>query len=281
MAADEDDRLGMNRPIARRDFIQGAAITAASLAAGLRAARAAPQDVEGYDPPILTGMRGSHPGSFEAAHALRDGKFWTHADTVRDADSYDLVIVGAGISGLAAAHFYRAEQPQARILILDNHDDFGGHAKRNEFHQDGRLELMNGGTLEIDSPRPYSPVADGLLKTLGIDPPALEKAHADKSFYPGQGMGEGIFFCRNIFGADRTVSGVGTRPWREVLETAPLSARVKEDLIRIQEGKTDYMNWAFFGAEEGSPLTHEFPRLPAEHRQGRSRHHRLLPGPDA
>ena len=49
-------------------------------------------------------------------------------------EDYDLVVVGAGLSGLAAAHFYREQRPAARILLLDNHDDFGGHAKRNEFN---------------------------------------------------------------------------------------------------------------------------------------------------
>ena len=117
-------------------------------------------------------MRGSHPGSFENAHALRDGDFWTAATrrSRTPARRYDLVVVGGGISGLSAAHFYRAARPDARILILDNHDDFGGHAKRNEFHLDGKLHLMNGGTLEIDSPRPYSAVADGLLNDAGHRP---------------------------------------------------------------------------------------------------------------
>ena len=73
---------------------------------------------------MLTGLRGSHPGSYEVAHSLRDGKFWQTAPQPEPGeDSYDLVIVGEGISGLAAAHFYRAQTPGARILILDNHDD--------------------------------------------------------------------------------------------------------------------------------------------------------------
>jgi spermidine dehydrogenase len=125
----------------------------------------AAQDAVGYYPPLLTGMRGSHPGSFEDAHALRDGHTWPAATDT--GEEYDLIVVGGGISGLAAAHFYRAQAPKSRILILDNHDDFGGHAKRNEFNLNGQLHLMNGGTLEIDSPRPYGPVAAGLLKTLG------------------------------------------------------------------------------------------------------------------
>ena len=101
----------------------------------------AAQDEPGYYPPTRTGMRGSHPGSFENAHALRDGTLAIeHVDTTDD--PYDLIVVGGGISGLSAAHFYRSARPQARILIIENHDDFGGHAKRNEVHVDGHLLLL-------------------------------------------------------------------------------------------------------------------------------------------
>ncbi len=120
----------MDRPITRRDFLNGVAI-GASIAAGgpLYAASlveptsssagstspalglsGAAQDAAGYYPPLLTGLRGSHPGSFEDAHALRDGQSWpAPADTGED---YDLIVVGGGISGLAAAHFYRAHLTQ-------------------------------------------------------------------------------------------------------------------------------------------------------------------------
>jgi spermidine dehydrogenase len=174
-----DRSLGEHRRIPRRDFLQGmlvgaagtlsgsllegyAGSAAAAQALGVAAADAAaagaagpaPQDLPGYYPPRLTGMRGSHPGSFEAAHALRDGKPIGPITDTRE--SYDLIVVGGGLSGLAATHFFRARTSGAsRVLILDNHDDFGGHAKRNEFLLGGRLELLNGGTLEIDSPRPY------------------------------------------------------------------------------------------------------------------------------
>ena len=106
-------------------------------------------------------MRGSHPGAFETAHSVRDGDFWEKAGKPVDSgETYDLVVVGGGISGLAAAYFYRKQAgPSARILILDNHDDFGGHAKRNEFRPGGRLLLTNGGTVSIESPFPYSKVA--------------------------------------------------------------------------------------------------------------------------
>src|SRR3984885_7051814 len=171
-----------HRPITRRDFLNGVAIGIGGTIAGARspdfvvaafASEPAPQDGAGYNPPALTGLRGNHPGSFEGAHRLRDADFWSQAGNIKDTnETYDLVVVGGGISGLAAAHFYRARHETARILILDNHDDFGGHAKRNEFDLGGHLGLLNGGTMLIDSPHPYSAVADGLLKTLGIDPVA-------------------------------------------------------------------------------------------------------------
>ncbi|HEY1449298.1 MAG TPA: NAD(P)-binding protein, partial [Caulobacteraceae bacterium] len=162
-------------------------------------------------------------------------------------ETYDLIIVGGGISGLSAAHFFRKARPGARILIIDNHDDFGGHAKRNEHHLGNKLHLMNGGTLEIDSPFPYSPVADGLLKTLGIDPPALEKASMHREVYGSLGLQSGMFFDKETFGVDATVAGMPSRytgpggSWPDFLKAAPLSDAVKADIARIETGTADYM----------------------------------------
>ena len=152
-----------------------------------------PQNHAGYNPPASTGLRGSHPGSFEIAHSLRDGTFWQNAAAPESLpEKYDLVIVGGGISGLAAAYFYRERAGSgAKILILENHDDFGGHAKRNEFHLGGKLQLLNGGTMLIDSPTPYSAEAAGLLKKLGIDAAALDKRCTDHGFYKSLGLESG------------------------------------------------------------------------------------------
>ena len=248
------DPLGLRCPIDRRDFLNGAAVGIGVLGAvglgGAAQAQAAVggQDQPGYYPPTLRGMRGSHPGSFETAHALRDGDFWDHAKAPEDTDQpYDLVVVGAGISGLSAAYFYRAARPGARILILDNHDDFGGHAKRNEFQLNGRLALLNGGTLEIDSPQPYGAVAAGLLTELGIDPVALAKA-CDRPDVQA-GLDGAVFFDRETFGADAlVVGGIGREGgvWdpeaaKVFAAKTPLSPAAQADLVRLISAKIDYM----------------------------------------
>ncbi len=154
----------MTKQIKRRDFVSGVAIGAGGLLlAGCTDDRPvsfanevprgglAPSSGS-YYPPTLTGMRGSHDGSYEVAHAL-SWRGEKPADYQLLEEHYDLVVVGAGMSGLAAAHFYREKMgPEARILILDNHDDFGGHAKRNEFHRDGRMMVSLGAERRISNP---------------------------------------------------------------------------------------------------------------------------------
>jgi spermidine dehydrogenase len=243
------DDAGGDPPIARRDFLNGVALGAGGLLAsgwlptGAAAAGAGEaQDAAGYYPPTLSGMRGSHPGSFEAAHAMRDGDLTARRPTPID-EPYDLVIVGAGIGGLAAAHFYRRRRPDARILILDNHDDFGGHAKRNEFHTGGRMLLSNGGTWAIESPFPYSDVARGLLTELGIDPPALDKRDHHREYYAG--LGRAVFFDRETFGIDRLVTGLPATSrdadWAAFLARTPLSAAARSGITRIETGTADHL----------------------------------------
>lgn len=252
MTRKRDSELGMDRPIARRDFLQGAAVAAAAfstmppaLAAATEGEKLA-QNNPGYYPPTREGMRGSHPGSFEAAHEVRDGDFWNHAQGLEDtSESFDLVIAGGGISGLSAAHFYLQAKPKAKILIIENHDDFGGHAKRNEFHMGGRMLLLNGGTMGIESPYPYSKVADGLLKHLGVHPVELSKECNDPAIY--KGLKQAVYFDKETFGADKLVVGGGPyeKPDRNAihgfLTRTPLSEVVQRDILRIETGMDDAM----------------------------------------
>jgi spermidine dehydrogenase len=248
----------MHRKITRRDFLNGVATTAgaAMMPWDLFAAQSSSLEKSpNYYPPALTGMRGSHAGSFETAHSLRDGTFWDSAGKPEDTgEIYDLIIVGGGISGLSAAHFYRkASGGKARILILDNHDDFGGHAKRNEFRVNNAFRLGFGGTFSIESPAPYSAVAKGVIEELGIDVPSYSK-YFDKKLYPSAGLHAKIFFDKETFGADKLTVNPSPRDGgesedetpesarllKQFLAEAPLADKAKSDLRLLYQEPRDY-----------------------------------------
>src|SRR5260370_25836365 len=178
--------------------------------------------------------------SFEAAHGVRDGTFWQTAGSATSTDAtYDLIVVGAGISGLAAAHFFRKRAgDQARILILEAHDDFGGHAARKEFHAGNRL-LLSYGAQSIESPSRYSAEAKGLLADLGVDVQKFYHYY-DQNLFSSLKLGSGMFFDRETFGEDRLVSGFGKIPHPELFAKAPLSDPARPHLLRLYTEKVDY-----------------------------------------
>ena len=242
-----------SKKITRRDFCNGIAI-------GTGISLLSPMDLFGqnaftiqnpkqpftYYPPTLTGMRGSHKGSFEVAHALA----WTGEKPTKYEkldEEYDLVIVGAGISGLATAWFYQKKMgSDARILLLDNHDDFGGHAKRNEFHQDGRLLLGIGGSVNLDNPQDYSEISRNLLNDLGVDLDSMA-ANIDDN-YPLSNPSANNALA--IPGPDGhvitkgnwvdTMQGVGDI--KSTIESLPLAESEQQKLIQFLGGKHDYLD---------------------------------------
>lgn len=252
MNTNDDRDLGLSRPITRRDFLNGAAVAVGAIGGSALAqqteelepfrAQGITQQDPRYYPPGLTGMRGSHPGSFDAAHDVRDHKGWTGSDAADTGEVYDLVVVGAGLSGLAAAHFFRkANGARSRILLLDNHDDFGGHAKRNEFKHGNRLLIGYGGTEQIyPNPAAYSADALALIKEIGVDTDRFYTAF-DRNLYKSYGLERGIFFDKETFGTDRLVLGEGRPSWPEFLAKTPLSAAARADLARLYDEKRDCM----------------------------------------
>ncbi len=216
----------MSNMISRRDFLNGTALVIAGGLTPLAQLRAAP---DRYYPPSLTGLRGSHPGSFEVAHeAGREGKSFDISGLPVE-QSFDLVVVGGGISGLAAAWFYRESHgPASRILILDNHDDFGGHAKRNEFRVGDRFLIGYGGAESLQSPKAmFSKTVNRLLQALGVDIRRWDTAF-DRKLYASLGLTEGVYFERETFGVDRLVVG---NPNVTGADSAEHDAKLTEALI--------------------------------------------------
>ncbi len=235
-----DRLLGMGRDISRRDFIHDVSLAGLGLAlpVGLaaHAAGSAAAPLAGNYPPVRTGMRGSHAGAFEVAHALaREGKAFPAPTDLEE--THDLVVVGGGISGLAAAYYYRKRfGPDARILILENHDDFGGHAKRNEFHQGGRMRLSWGGTMNLEYPL-FSDEVNALLGELGVDIDTLLEGYHFR-YGSGPKGKHALFFDAETFGRDVLVQDFSFRAGRETdlngaIDRFPISEASRESLKKF------------------------------------------------
>lgn len=235
-----DRELGMYRAIRRRDFLNGVALTVGGAALGgfgCPAIAAAPS----ADPSALTGMQGHSVSAMNVMHSIRDGSFWDTAPAPRPTgERYDLIVVGGGISGLAAALLYRQQVgDRAKILILENNDDFGGHARRNEFTaSNGKTILGYGGSESLQSPSYFSPLVNKVLEDVGIDLATFEKWY-DSSWHEDRGLGEGVFFSKDVFGADALV--VKTETAAEWVPKTPLNDKAKSDLIELIDAPRDYL----------------------------------------
>lgn len=242
-----DRELGMHRPITRRDFLDGAARVGGALAVGgaLGFAGCGPlgEDEEtggggeASYPPDSTGMRGETDEAMRIPHELRDGTFWDRAGTPTDTgERYDLVVVGAGISGLAAARFAQRELGRdARILIVDPLDDFGGHAARNEFQTSARTLIGYGGSQTLEAPSEFRRPALELLDDVGVELQRFRR-YFDRGFNRRHGLRHGVFFDRETYGTDELVYGDGPL---EIIRGAPLQPRARSDLLRIYGDSPD------------------------------------------
>lgn len=241
----DDRELGMHVPITRRDFMNGMLVATGAMMTPPHAFGASASTAY---PPALTGLRGSHAGSFERAHALALGIAHV-TDAPRVDGNYDLVVVGAGLSGLAAAYLYRQRNPAAKVLLLDTHDDFGGHAKRNEFTTNGKTIIGYGGSQSIDGPGGYSSNSKKILADLGVNTQVFYEAF-DRQKYNVLGLDAGIFFDAATFGRDVLVAGdrVGgyfqseKLPDAAYLQQFPISPAAQQDLLRLLTERRDYLS---------------------------------------
>jgi spermidine dehydrogenase len=249
----------MKTEITRRDLLNGMVIGAGGILLPAyeteSAARSAgfgvsPEVLAQTYPPTLTGMRGSHEGSFEVVHALAwQGQKPDSYELL--AEHYDLIVIGGGMSGLAAAWYYRKKAgPEARILILDNHDDFGGHAKRNEFHYKGRMVLSLAGAQNLDNPSNYSEAAGSLLRDIGIDEGAIEQmgANTPEDYLLGGKLNADLGLTVPDGEHHLTVGGHwvkffhGRGDYRNAVKKLPISQEQQDKLIAFFGGDVDFLD---------------------------------------
>ena len=238
--------------ITRRDFLNGVSLGIAGTIAPIDFLKSQGIDID-YYPPVLTGIRGNHPNSFNYAHKLAfTGSGFI--DEIKDTgESYDLIVVGGGISGLSAAYFFKDRVEQIpKTLILDNHDDFGGHAKRNEFVVNERTMLAYGGSQSIESPSYYEEVSKKLLSDLGIDFNKFYQAY-DFDYFKNRGLDTGFYFNKTTYGVSQIVKNVPTFRYdltykdsikpdniQRVASQLPISDQSKEEFVRLFLDQTDF-----------------------------------------
>ncbi|MEU4324276.1 NAD(P)-binding protein [Nonomuraea dietziae] len=246
--------LGMGRPISRRDFFDGVAMAAGAAALsglagcglGANLGRIGTDDLEvPYAvrfPPTLTGLQGDTPAALSVPHALRDDRFWQYAGTPRaTGETYDLVVVGGGISGVSAAFEWQRLNPGARILILDNHDEIGGHARRNEFtHRSRRGPLIGcGGSRSIEAPSVWTEEGKALLDQLGVEVHRFEEYY-DQELYSGLDMSDSVMCDRESFAAEKLVRLTDDLTSEQLADQLPIADQAKKDLVTLYEDPPDY-----------------------------------------
>jgi spermidine dehydrogenase len=174
-----DGALGMNAGITRRDFLGSTLLASGAL---LLEGIAPNELLAGGDEFSGYGGVGEYSRSngntlevLLAGHKMRDGAYDPlSADTVDTGEIYDCVVVGGGISGLAAALFFlRHAGPGKSVLILENHPIFGGEAKQNEFLVDGKRLIAHQGSAIYLVPYPHSFIAR-FYDSIGLHTPRLQ-----------------------------------------------------------------------------------------------------------
>ncbi len=240
--------------ITRRDFINGMLVSLGSTMIPPLALFKDPKLLfeDDVNPPRITGLRGNHPGSFEVAHALAcEGKTDWGAVQEDDDPSYDLVVVGAGISGLAAARFFQQHHGTGkRILVLDNHANFGGIAQRNEFVLNGTLHINYGGSQSME-PDGFSRKTRALLKDLGVNLDRFQQAY-DFDFFKRHRLRPVTFFHHARYGRDHLANNAiydlsGLMPGlktgaifsKDDITGMPLTDAAKKQLLAVMQHSGD------------------------------------------
>jgi spermidine dehydrogenase len=245
----DDKLLGTEQGITRRDFLNATLLASGSLLlnpvspADLLAAKPRPKedDWTGYGGiGDYANSNGNPLGVLEAGHQIRDGLFESLPATVFDTgETYDCVVVGGGISGLAAALIFQRQAGNGKTcLVLDNHPIFGGEAKRNEFLVGGHRLIAHQGSAFFPVPYPHSFIAR-FYESIGLKTPRLEyqkwgssEPEIQVSRTPYLGSAPSATYFGPKFGQPRGLWL--TDPWGTQTEKAPIPTKAREELKKFQ-----------------------------------------------
>lgn len=239
--------LGMDAEMVRGDFLDGR--PQIGNPAGSGAAKLAQADWDGYSGVgDYAGANGNTYAVMNAGHGIRDGLYGGELKEAHaTGEVYDCVVVGGGISGLAAAHIYSERTHRSkRCLVLEDHPIFGGEARRNEFMVDGKRLIANQGSAMFFPSLPLS-ATQKFYESIGFD---------GKPFtYQQWGGGEPELKLTNVpytWGGPNCGMFFGARfghpegmwlldPWGKKLAGAPLPGSVKEQLLKARAGNPSFV----------------------------------------
>ena len=247
------ETLGVDRDITRRDFLNSTLLASGGMLLNPVSptqllARASGKERE-FSEDDWTGYggvgdyansNGNTTAVMEAGHRIRDGEFESLPASVIDTgETYDCVVVGGGISGLAAALIFHRQGGEGKsCLVLDNHPIFGGEAKRNEFLVDGHRLTAHQGSALFQVTYPHSFIRQ-FYESIGLKAPRLEyqkwsgpepEIPLARTPYLGSEP-YGLYFGAK-FGKPQGLWL--TDPWGKKLEGAPISAKARGELLRYQ-----------------------------------------------
>lgn len=251
--------LGLDEPISRRDFLDGALVASGGILLGA----AAPQQLlsqTGWAGYTGEGDYRNSAGNSEdvvhSAHAVRDGAYdKLPSEPVETGETFDCVVVGGGFSGLSAAMFFKQRAGAgSTCLILDNASMFGGIAKRNEFVVNGHRLYAPQGSVHFQPPYPHS-FLKGVYDSMGMD------FNAFKDYQTWQGPSPEIALTRSpyrVLGMKEKTYGFyfGAKfgkkpgvwvvdPWGKNLEGTPLSESTRREMLAWHRGDRKEPAWRY------------------------------------
>src|SRR5271166_475279 len=244
-----DKFLGMDQPISRRDFLNSTLLASGSLLMG----SSTPLQLFSEDDWTGYGGGGDYSRSngdtyeiMQAGHRIRDGEFERLPATAIDTNElYDCVVVGGGISGLAAALFFLRQAGRNRnCLVLENHPIFGGEAKGNEFEVDGHRLMAHQGSAVFFVQYPQSFISR-FYDSIGLKTPKLQYqswagpfSEIPLSKTPYDMVGSEPATYGFYFGSKfaQTPGLWLIDPWGKKLQGAPISPAARAELLRWRSG---------------------------------------------